>query len=57
MLTSIGMIMGLVVAALITQLILSAGASLITISFSALTYVDVYKRQRSPWAVPGACAS
>ena len=39
-LTSIGMIMGLVVAALITQLILSAGASLITISFSALTYVD-----------------
>ena len=38
-LTSIGMIMGLVVAALITQLILSAGASLITISFSALTYV------------------
>ena len=33
-LTSIGMIMGLVVAALITQLILSAGASLITISFS-----------------------
>ena len=38
-LTSIGMIMGLVVAALLTQLILSAGASLITISFSALTYV------------------
>ena len=38
-LTSIGLIMGLVVAALITQLILSAGASLITISFSALTYV------------------
>ena len=30
---------GLLVAALITQLILSAGASLITISFSALTYV------------------
>ena len=38
-LTSIGMIMGLVVAALITQLILSTGASLITISFSPLTYV------------------
>lgn len=38
-LASIGLIMGLVVAALITQLILSAGASLITISFSALTYV------------------
>lgn len=38
-LTSIGLIMGLLVAALITQLILSAGASLITISFSALTYV------------------
>lgn len=38
-LTSVGLIMGLVVAALITQLILSAGASLITISFSALTYV------------------
>ncbi len=39
MLTSIGLIMGLLVAALMTQLILSAGASLITISFSALTYV------------------
>lgn len=38
-LTSAGLIMGLIVAALITQLILSAGASLITISFSALTYV------------------
>lgn len=38
-LTSIGLIMGLLVAALMTQLILSAGASLITISFSALTYV------------------
>lgn len=38
-LTSIGLIMGLAVAALLTQLILSAGASLITISFSALTYV------------------
>ena len=38
-LTSIGLIMGLAVAALLTQLILSAGASLITISFSALAYV------------------
>ncbi len=38
-LTAAGLIVGLIVAALITQLILSAGASLITISFSALTYV------------------
>lgn len=34
-----GLICGLVIAALITQLVLSAGASLITISFSALMYV------------------
>jgi len=34
-----GMITGLIAAALITQLILSAGPSLITISFSALTYL------------------
>lgn len=37
--TSAGLIAGLVVAALITQLVLSAGPSLITISFSAFTYV------------------
>ena len=37
--TSMGLIGGMVIAALITQLVLSAGASLITISFSALTYV------------------
>ncbi len=36
---SIGLIVGLMVAALFTQLILSAGASLITISLSALVYV------------------
>ena len=39
LLTCTGLITGLVVAALLTQLILSAGASLITISFSALTYL------------------
>ncbi len=38
-LTATGLIMGLIVAALMTQLILSAGARHITISFSALTYV------------------
>ena len=38
-LTCAGLIAGLLVAALITQLILSAGPSLITISFSAFTYV------------------
>ena len=38
-LTSVGLVTGLVVAALLTQLILSAGASLITITFSAMTYV------------------
>jgi len=37
--TAAGLIAGLAIAALITQLVLSAGASLITISFSALTYV------------------
>lgn len=37
--TSTGLVMGLAVAALISQLILSAGPSLITISFSAITYV------------------
>ena len=37
--TAAGLIAGLVIAALITQLVLSAGASLITISFSALMYV------------------
>lgn len=38
-LSSIGLIAGLVVAALVSQLILSAGASLLTISASALIYV------------------
>ena len=38
-LTSVGMVMGLLVAYLVTQLILSAGASLFTISLSALTYL------------------
>lgn len=38
-LTSMGMLLGLAVAALLTQLILSVGASLLTVSFSALTYV------------------
>ena len=37
--TAAGLIAGLVVAALLTQLVLSAGASLITISFSALMYL------------------
>lgn len=41
MLTSFGLIMGLLVAALLTQLILSAGASLVTITFSALTYLVI----------------
>ncbi len=39
MLTAFGLITGLVVAALFTQLVLSAGASLLTISFSALMYL------------------
>ncbi len=39
MLATIGLILGLVVAALVTQLILSAGPSLMTISASALVYV------------------
>lgn len=38
-LTSAGMVMGLLVAYLVTQLILSAGANLLTISLSALTYL------------------
>ena len=37
--TTAGLVLGLVVAALISQLIMAAGASLITISFSAITYV------------------
>ena len=37
--TCFGLVVGLAVAALITQLVLSAGPSLLTISFSALTYV------------------
>ncbi len=37
--TTTGLVMGLVVAWLISQLIMAAGASLITISFSAITYV------------------
>lgn len=39
MLMLVGLIAGLVVAALVTQLILSMGATLLTISFSALMYV------------------
>lgn len=38
MCTVAGLTAGLMIAALITQLVLSAGASLITLSFSALTY-------------------
>ena len=37
--TSLGLLCGLAIAALFTQLILSAGASLLTLSFSALTYI------------------
>ena len=37
--TASGLVLGLVVAALISQLIMAAGASLITISASAITYV------------------
>lgn len=40
-LCAMGLIAGLVIAALITQLVLSAGASLMTISFSALMYVTL----------------
>ncbi|MDD3334667.1 MAG: hypothetical protein PHI98_04030 [Eubacteriales bacterium] len=39
LLTSIGLLLGLAIAALVTQLILSVGASLLTVSFSALTYI------------------
>ena len=38
-LSSAGLVMGLLVAYLVTQLILSAGATLMTISLSALTYL------------------
>ncbi|MEG2252464.1 MAG: hypothetical protein RSC98_05430 [Clostridia bacterium] len=38
-LTTTGLILGLVVAALLTQLILTVGSSLMTVSFSALVYV------------------
>lgn len=38
-LTTGGLVMGLLIAALVTQLILSAGANLLTISFSALMYL------------------
>ena len=38
-LSSVGLICGLVIAALINQLVISAGASLLTISVSALAYV------------------
>lgn len=56
LLTSIGLVMGLFVAYLITQLILSAGATLMTISLSALTYLVLgfiglrmgYSRGRKP---------
>ncbi len=37
--TSVGLVMGLLVAALLTQLILSMGTTLLTISMSALTYL------------------
>ena len=37
--TSAGMLAGLIVAALLSQLVLSVGASLLTISFSALLYL------------------
>jgi uncharacterized protein YacL len=37
--TTTGLVLGLVVAALISMLILAAGASMVTISFSAITYV------------------
>ena len=54
--TSVGLVMGLLVAALVTQLILSAGATLLTISLSALAYVVLgfigmrmgYSRSRKP---------
>lgn len=54
--SSVGLVMGLLVAALVTQLILSAGATLLTISLSALTYVVLgfigmrmgYSRSRKP---------
>ncbi len=39
LLATIGLILGLAIAALLSQLILSVGASLITISFSAMVYV------------------
>lgn len=39
LLTSAGLVTGLLIAFLITQLVLSAGTSLITLSFSALMYV------------------
>lgn len=39
LLTSVGLVTGLLIAFLITQLVLSAGTSLITLSFSALMYV------------------
>ena len=38
-LTSVGLVIGLVVAALLTQLILAAGSSLLTITFSAIVYL------------------
>ena len=55
-LTSAGVVMGLLVAYLVTQLILSAGANLLTISLSALTYLVLgfvgmrmgYSRGRKP---------
>lgn len=54
-LSTVGLLLGLAIAALVTQLILSAGPSLLTISFSALTYVFLgyigmhigYRRYRS----------
>lgn len=39
LLTASGLVLGLLVAALVTQLILSAGATFLTITFSAMVYV------------------
>ena len=47
-LTTGGLVMGLLIAALVTQLILSAGANLLTISFSALMYLCLLYTSPSP---------
>lgn len=56
---AIGMVLGLVVAALLTQLWLSAGSSMLAITFSAIVYVLLgyiglqtgYRKYRSFWRV------